>query len=52
MVRIMVGTLLKVEAGKILPCDISKIIFAKNRALAGSTAKAHGLYLKKVQYDS
>ena len=52
MVRIMVGTLLKVEAGKILPCDISKIISAKNRALAGSTAKAHGLYLKKVQYDS
>lgn len=52
MVRIMVGTLLKVEAGKILPCDILKIISAKNRALAGSTAKAHGLYLKKVQYDS
>ena len=52
MVRIMVGTLLKVEAGKILPCEISSIISAKNRALAGPTAKAHGLYLKKVKYDS
>ena len=52
MVRIMVGTLLKVEAGKILPNEISAIISAKNRTLAGSTAKAHGLYLKKVQYDS
>ena len=52
MVRIMVGTLLRVEAEKLLPSDIEKIISAKNRALSGSTAKACGLYLKKVQYDS
>ena len=52
MVRIMVGTLLKVESGKILPNDIPKIILAKNRALSGSTVKPHGLYLKNVQYDS
>jgi tRNA pseudouridine38-40 synthase len=52
MVRIMVGTLLKVEAGKISPKEIANIILAKNRALAGSTAKPCGLYLKKVQYDS
>ncbi|MBR2024624.1 MAG: tRNA pseudouridine(38-40) synthase TruA [Clostridia bacterium] len=52
MVRIMVGTLLKVESGKILPSDISNIILAKNREFSGSTAKPCGLYLKNVQYDS
>ncbi len=50
MVRIMVGTLLKVEAQKIKPADISKIIASKNRAGAGFTAKPEGLYLKKVYY--
>ena len=52
MVRIMVGTLLKVESNKLFPDDISKIISAKNRELAGVTVKPHGLYLKKVRYDS
>ena len=52
MVRIMVGTLLKVESGKLQPNDIKKIISSKNRTLAGTTAKPCGLYLKNVQYDS
>ena len=52
MVRIMVGTLLRVESGKILPSQISEIILARNRELAGFTAKPCGLYLKNVQYDS
>lgn len=52
MVRIMVGTLLKVEMGKIKPTEISKIILAKDRNLAGFTAKPYGLYLKNVQYDT
>lgn len=52
MVRIMVGTLLAVEAGKIEPNQIPSIISAKNRNLAGCTVKACGLYLKNVQYDS
>ena len=50
MVRIMVGTLLKVESGKIKPSEIQEIIASKNRERAGFTAKACGLYLKKVEY--
>lgn len=50
MVRIMVGTLLKVESNKINPSDIEKIISSKSRANAGFTAKPEGLYLKKVYY--
>lgn len=51
MVRIMVGTLLHVSMGKIAPSQIRDIIEAKDRALAGPTAVAHGLYLNKVFYD-
>ena len=50
MVRIMVGTLLKVETKKLTPNDIDKIILSKDRANAGFTAKPEGLYLKKVYY--
>lgn len=50
MVRIIVGTLLRVAQGKISPKDIPKIINEKNRALAGPTAPAHGLYLNKIFY--
>ena len=52
MVRIMVGTLLKVAMGKINPSEIKYIIEAKNRAKAGPTAMAHGLYLNKVFYNN
>ena len=51
MVRIMVGTLLRVEQGKIDPLDISAIINSKNRERAGFTAKPDGLYLKTICYD-
>lgn len=51
MVRIMVGTLLRVEQGKINPCDISNIIASENREQAGFTAKPDGLYLKTICYD-
>ena len=50
MVRIMVGTLLRVQEGKIEPEDIPEILNKKNRAAAGPTAPAHGLYLNKVFY--
>lgn len=50
MVRIMVGTLLRVQQGKIKLEDIKGIIESKNRQLAGPTAPAHGLYLNKVYY--
>lgn len=52
MVRIMVGTLLEVERGRIKPEGIYSIIKSKNRALSGFTAKPDGLYLKKIYYNS
>ena len=52
MVRIMVGTLLRVECGKINPEDIPEIIASRNRERAGFTAKPEGLYLKKIYYHS
>ena len=51
MVRIMVGTLLRVAMGRIEPQEIPDIISAKDRAKAGPTAAAHGLYLNRVFYD-
>ena len=50
MVRIMVGTLLRVQQGKFAPEDIPGIIQAKDRKAAGPTAPAWGLYLNKVFY--
>ncbi|MBP3386937.1 MAG: tRNA pseudouridine(38-40) synthase TruA [Clostridia bacterium] len=49
MVRIMVGTMIYHSAGS-LKMDIDEIIESKNRANAGFTAPAHGLYLNKVFY--
>lgn len=50
MVRIIVGTLLYVSEGKIIPEDIPRIIEARERTLAGPTAPPVGLYLNKVFY--
>ncbi len=50
MVRIIVGTLVEVAFGRILPEEIEKIIESKNRANAGPTAPACGLYLNEVNY--
>jgi tRNA pseudouridine38-40 synthase len=49
-VRNMVGTLKSVGDGKFLPEDVKVILEAKNRAYAGATAPACGLYLNKVMY--
>lgn len=51
MVRIMVGTLLRVQQGKIPADGIADIIDKKNRNFAGPTAQACGLYLNRVNYD-
>lgn len=51
MVRIIVGTMLWVNSGRLDKCDIQKILDGKNRDLAGPTAPAHGLYLNKVFYN-
>ena len=50
MVRIMVGTLLRIQQGKIPPDGISSIIEKKDRQFAGPTAPACGLYLNQVNY--
>ena len=50
MVRIIVGTLLWVNEGKIKPEDIPEIMKKSDRTCAGKTAQAHGLYLNRVFY--
>ena len=50
MVRIMVGTLLRIAQGKIPPDGISAIIEKKDRQFAGPTAQACGLYLNQINY--
>lgn len=50
MVRIMVGTLLFVNEGKIKPCELAEVIASKDRKRAGKTAPPQGLYLCQVNY--
>lgn len=50
MIRIMVGTLLRIQQGKISPEGIPEIISKKDRQFAGPTAPPCGLYLNKVFY--
>lgn len=50
MVRNLVGTLLYVGRGKLTLKQAEQLIAAKDRTLAGLTAPAHGLFLKKVFY--
>ena len=50
MVRIMVGTLLFINEGKIKQGELADIIQSKDRNRAGKTAQPQGLYLNKVYY--
>lgn len=50
MVRNLVGTLLDVARGRIVPARIAEILLAQDRRLAGATAPAHGLVLERVRY--
>lgn len=50
MVRNMVGTLMEVGRGKLTPADVTRILAARDRTLAGPTAPAQGLCLVKVEY--
>lgn len=52
MVRIIAGTLWEIGTGKKEVKKILDIISSKDRATAGKTAPAHGLYLEKVVYKS
>jgi tRNA pseudouridine38-40 synthase len=49
MVRIMVGTLVEVGLGRYTPGDIPKMLAARDRQAAGSTAPPQGLYLQWVK---
>jgi len=50
MVRIMMGTLIGVAERKCRAEDIPNIILSRDRACAGLTAPAKGLYLNHVEY--
>jgi tRNA pseudouridine38-40 synthase len=50
MVRIMVGTVLQTGMGKRPLENISQLLKARDRTLAGPTAPAKGLFLVKVYY--
>ena len=52
MVRILVGTLLDVNEGRIPADALGAILAGGDRKLAGRTAPAHGLYLNRVFYDA
>ncbi|GIP36287.1 tRNA pseudouridine(38-40) synthase TruA [Paenibacillus sp. J2TS4] len=51
MVRIIVGTLIEVGSGKRAESEMSDILAARDRSLAGPTAMPHGLTLWEVKYD-
>ncbi|MCI1966892.1 MAG: tRNA pseudouridine(38-40) synthase TruA [Oscillospiraceae bacterium] len=51
MVRILVGTMLRVAERKFEPEDLKRILKACDRAAAGPTAPPQGLYLNQVFYD-
>lgn len=50
MVRSIVGTLIEVGRGKMLPIDVLNILQARDRKVAGQTAPAKGLALIQVNY--
>ena len=52
MVRNLVGTMLDVGRGQMVPGDIPRILYARARSEAGPTAPARGLFLHSVEYES
>lgn len=50
MIRIVAGTLADVGRGRRAATDVAAILGARDRARAGKTAPAHGLYLVSVTY--
>lgn len=50
MIRILVGTLLKIGNGRLAADSIPEIIAKKDRNAAGPTAHPEGLYLAEVKY--
>ncbi len=52
MVRNIVGTLIEVGSGRIDPAEIASIFESRERARAGPTVAARGLFLVRVNYGS
>ena len=52
MVRIIVGTLVDMALNRKCTHTMKEILESKNRALAGMTAPAEGLYLEKIVYKN
>ncbi|MBR5957150.1 MAG: tRNA pseudouridine(38-40) synthase TruA [Salinivirgaceae bacterium] len=50
MVRAIVGTLIEVGYGKLTTADFCRIIEAKDRGQAGTSAPAQALFLEKIEY--
>ena len=50
MVRVLVGTMLEVAAGRRSVDDFARLLEGAPREAAGDTARAHGLYLAAVRY--
>ncbi len=51
MVRAIVGTLVDIGRGRRDPAWIADVVTSGDRAQAGATAPAHGLFLMAVRYD-
>ena len=51
MVRIIVGTLLRVGRGFYTPEQVKEIMEAKDRQAAGVTAPPQGLMLMQIEYE-
>jgi tRNA pseudouridine38-40 synthase len=52
MVRAITGTLVEVGLGRRRPDDVPLILAARDRARAGRTMPAHGLFLDEVSYPA
>lgn len=52
MVRILVGTLVRIGLKKQPPLAMFHVLKAKDRRCAGPTAKPHGLHLWDIDYDT
>jgi tRNA pseudouridine38-40 synthase len=51
-VRIMVGTLVDMGQGRFRPDQIPAMLASRDRTTTGSTAPAHGLYLKWIEHHT
>ncbi len=52
MVRNVVGTLVAIGQGTMTPHNMPDILQSRQRQLAGPTAPPHGLFMRRVQYES